>query len=47
MTVGMKRIYMKPDMQVVELKTRNYLLVGSITRAIKAEEYDEEDMVDL
>ena len=47
----MKRIYVKPDMMVVELKTRNHLLVGSLTRQIKSEEYGsegtEEDWVDL
>ena len=31
----MKRIYIKPDMQVVELQTRNHLLVGSDVRVYK------------
>ena len=47
-TVNMKRIYIKPDMQVVELKTRNHLLVGSLTTVnVYKENYSEEDMTDL
>jgi hypothetical protein len=39
---------MKPDMQVVELKTQNHLLVGSITKAaVKQEDYYDETMEDL
>jgi len=44
----MKRTYIKPDMQVVELKTRNHLLVGSDRKVnVYEENYDEDDMVDL
>lgn len=42
----MKRIYMKPNMKVVEHKTRNHLLVGSDVR-VYSEEYDDETMDDL
>ena len=47
-TVNMKRIYIKPDMQVVELKTRNHLLVGS-ERPVSVHRgyYIEEEMEDL
>lgn len=47
-TVSMKRIYIKPDMQVVELQTRNHLLVGS-SRSVNVyeENYDEDNMDDL
>ena len=44
----MKRIYIKPDMQVVELKTRNHLLVGSDQRVrVYSNDYDDETMEDL
>ena len=47
-TVSMKREYMKPEMQIVELQTRNHLLVGS-DRSVKVyeENYDEDNMDDL
>ena len=37
----MKRIYMKPNMKVVELQTRNRLLVGSDRVRVYSNEYDE------
>jgi hypothetical protein len=44
----MKKEYMKPDMQVVELRRRNNLLAGSNTEIeIKRGNYVEEDMDDL
>lgn len=44
----MKKEYMKPDMQVVELRRRNNLLAGSNTDIdIKSGHYDEEEMDDL
>lgn len=46
-TVSMKRIYIKPEMQVVELQTRNHLLVGSLTRVDVKEKYYDETMEDL
>lgn len=42
----MKKEYMKPDMQVVELRRRNNLLAGSDPK-IQEEEYDENEMTDL
>ena len=39
---------MKPDMQVVELKTRNHLLVGSNrSYNVYEEDYNDETMEDL
>ena len=48
MTMIMKRIYMKPNMKVVELQTRNRLLVGS-NRSVTVydEDYNENNMDDL
>lgn len=48
-TVNMKRIYIKPDMQVVELKTRNHLLVGSDVNVYRTRyrEEEEDDWKDL
>ena len=47
-TVNMKRIYIKPDMQVVELKTRNHLLVGSNHDVrVYSNNYEDEPMEDL
>ena len=44
----MKRIYMKPNMKVVELQTRNRLLVGSTPNVkVYEENYDEATMDDL
>ena len=44
----MKRKYIKPDMQIVELQTRNHLLVGS-TRSVVVQDdpYNESEMEDL
>ena len=43
----MKKEYMKPDMQVIELRRRNNLLAGSNRNIdIKEEEYNGE-MIDL
>lgn len=47
-TVSMKREYMKPNMKVVELQTRNRLLVGSDRNVnVYKDNYSEEDMTDL
>lgn len=44
----MKRIYIKPDMQVVELKTRNHLFAGSDPRVrVYNNDYDYQTMEDL
>lgn len=45
----MKKEYMKPDMQVVELRRRNNLLAGSDTENIYSKKYrsDEEEWEDL
>ena len=49
-TVSMKREYMKPEMQIVELQTRNHLLVGSDVTIYKTkyrETDDTEEWTDL
>ena len=45
----MKKEYMKPDMQVVELRRQNNLLAGSVTQDIYNNNYNsgEEEWVDL
>lgn len=44
----MKKEYMKPDMQVVELRRHINLLAGSDPYVkIQEEEYDENEMTDL
>lgn len=45
-TVSMKKIYIKPDMMVVELQTRNKLLVGSNTEEIYSKRYRSEGTED-
>ena len=44
----MKKEYMKPEMQVVTIKTQRQLLQSSTrTVGIKVEDYDEEKKTDL
>ena len=43
----MKKEYMKPDMQVIELRRRNNLLAGSNTELIYNNNYNSEEMTDL
>lgn len=46
MAMIMKRVYIKPDMMVVELQTRNKLLVGSNTEEIYSKRYRSEGTED-
>ena len=44
----MKKIYMKPEMQVFKIKSSSHLLVGSpLYMNVKQEDYDEDNMDDL
>ena len=43
----MKKEYMKPTTEVVDLKMNHCLLVGSITESVSSENYDENNMTDL